>query len=392
MALRLPTPTARLRLTLLYAGLFLLLGTCVLGLVYGLVSRGSPIHVVASASRGVRPVPSAPDPPSVTVLPSPTGKPFVNPDPVGAQRDHDLARLLAVSWLALAVTSLAAGLLGWVAAGRVLRPLRAITDTARTISAGNLHQRLALAGPNDEFKRLGDTLDELLGRLQAAFDAQRRFVANASHELRTPLTVERTLLQVALADPDVNTAALRSTCEELLASGAEHERLLESLLTLATSERGLDRRELLDLATLTDEAVQAAWPMIASRSLQLESTLEQAPAAGDPALVRRLAANLIDNAIAHNLNGGRITVRTTTDDGGAILSVANSGARIAPDEVDLLFEPFHRRAESRAADTDGHHGLGLSIVRAIADAHGATLTAQAPANGGLAITVRFPAV
>jgi len=150
----------------------------------------------------------------------------------------------------LLISAGAAALLGWVAAGRVLRPVRTITDTARTISAGNLHERLALTGPEDEFKRLGDTLDELLARLEASFEAQRRFVANASHELRTPLTVERTLLQVALADPDATSATLRATCEELLATGQSHERLLESLLTLASSERGLEHREPVDLAEI----------------------------------------------------------------------------------------------------------------------------------------------
>jgi signal transduction histidine kinase len=378
MTLRLPTPTARLRLTLLYAGLFLLLGTCVLALVYGLASRGSPIQFGKSSSAAV-----------VSATPSPTGSVLV--DPVGAQHSADLGRLLGVSWLALAVTSVAAAVLGWVAAGRVLRPVRAITETARTISAGNLHQRLDLAGPNDEFKRLGDTLDELLGRLQAAFDAQRRFVANASHELRTPLTVERTLLQVALADPNAGAAALRSTCEELLASGTEHERLLESLLTLATSERGLDRREPLDLCALADDSLLAARASIESRSLRLELSLRPAPSSGDPALVQRLVANLIDNAVAHNLDGGRITVGTTTERGSAVLIVANTGTPIPAGEVERLFEPFHRRAESRAADVDGHHGLGLSIVRAIADAHGAELEADAPLEGGLRVTVRFPA-
>jgi signal transduction histidine kinase len=377
MAIRLPTPTARLRLTLLYAGLFLLLGTFVLALVYGLVSRGSPLHFGQSSSVAV-----------VSARPSPTGSQLV--DPVGAQHTADLGRLLEVSWLALAVTSVAAGVLGWIAAGRVLRPVRAITETARTISAGNLHRRIAVSGPNDEFKRLGDTLDELLGRLEAAFEAQRRFVANASHELRTPLTVERTLLQVALADPDANTTMLRSTCQELLASGAEHERLLESLLTLATSERGLDRVEWLDVAALTDDALEAAHSTIERASLHAEIALEPAEASGDPALVRRLAANLIDNAIAHNVSGGRIAVSTATVDGHAVLTVANTGTVIAADEVDRLFEPFHRRAETRAADVDGHHGLGLSIVRAIAEAHGAGITAEARPAGGLAVTVTFP--
>ena len=193
---------------------------------------------------------------------------------VVAQQDTDIDRLLEYSWLGLALTALVAGGLGWVAADRVLRPLRAITSTARTISAGNLHQRLALSGAEDEFKQLGDTLDDLLARLEGSFEAQRRFVANASHELRTPLTLERTLLQVALADPDATAATLRSACEELLASQSEHEQLLEALLTLASSERGLERREPLDLSALTERALQAARPEIQRRGLELEVRLD----------------------------------------------------------------------------------------------------------------------
>jgi signal transduction histidine kinase len=386
MAIRLPALTARLRLTLLYAGLFLLLGTCVLALVYGLTSRGSAIQIGGSSGAAfIAPVPALP---ANAVPPLPNGSAVV--DPIGAQRSADLKRLLAVSWLALALTSVAAAVLGWLAAGRVLRPLRAITDTARTISAGSLHQRLAVAGPNDEFKRLGDTLDALLGRLEAAFEAQRRFVANASHELRTPLTVEKTLLQVALADPRASAQSLRSTCEELLASSSEHELLLESLLTLATSERGLDRREPLDVATLAENAIDAAQPEVERRHLTPQNALEPAAATGDPALVQRLVANLVDNATAHNLSRGWLTITTNTESGHAVLTVANAGTPIAADEVDRLFEAFHRRDETRAADSNGHYGLGLSIVRAIAAAHGATLAAEARPEGGLAVTVTFP--
>jgi signal transduction histidine kinase len=376
--LRLPPPTARLRLTLLYAGLFLLSGTCVLAVVYVLAAVSTPLRHHSSSS-------------AVFVVPHPAvpGADTQVHDPVVAQRAADLGRLLAVSWLGLAVTSAAAALLGWIAAGRVLRPLRAITSQARTISAGSLHQRLALDGPNDEFKQLGDTLDDLLGRLEASFDAQRRFVANASHELRTPLTVERTLLQVALADRDASAADLRSTCEELLASGDEHERLLESLLTLATGESGLDHREPLDLSTLCDRALEARHPDVERLSLQIETTLSRASAIGDPALVERLIANLIDNAICHNIPGGWVRVRTETVVGTALLKVSNSGPQIAPDEVDRLFEAFHRRAQTRAAEPNGHHGLGLSIVRAIATAHHATVDADARPDGGLMVVVRF---
>jgi signal transduction histidine kinase len=318
----------------------------------------------------------------------------LTPIPIGiARQQHnaDIGRLLEVSWVVLVLTAIGSAVLGWFAAGRVLAPLRSITTTARTISAGSLHQRLAIAGPDDEFKQLGDTLDELLARLEASFESQRRFVANASHELRTPLTVERTLLQVALSDPNASAAELRATCEEVLAAGAEQERLLESLLTLASSERGLDRRERLDLAAIAGYALLAAEPERKRRSLELMTELAPAPTTGDPALVERLVANLIDNAVHHNAVGGRIEIRTGIEAGDALLAVKNTGDVIAPSEIERLMEPFRRLGGGRAADTAGHHGLGLSIVRAIAVAHGATLDLQAPPEGGLVITVRFQA-
>jgi signal transduction histidine kinase len=392
--LRLPRRTARLRLTLLYSGLFLLSGTCVLAGVYLLVAHGPPIavHTSRAAPLSAQPHPAAGGG-SITVLPVPVAHRDIGVqvrDGVVAQRAADLGRLLGVSWLVLAISAVASAILGWFAAGRVLRPLRAITTTARTISAGNLHERLALTGPNDEFKQLGDTLDALLGRLQASFEAQKRFVANASHELRTPLTVERTLLQVALADPSTSVRDFRSMCEELLVLGDEHERLLEALLTLAGSDRGLDRREPFDLATVSDRVLQAARAKLERRGLKLHVALEPAPATGDPALAERLVANLIDNATEHNLEGGYVDVRTERDEAQTQLTVANSGEPIAPEEIDRLFEPFQRLDTSRSVNGSGHFGLGLSIVRAIAVAHGATVTARPGPEGGLSITVRFP--
>ena len=201
--LRLPRRTARLRLTLLYAGMFLVLGTAVIGAIYVLAASGESIE--SSASHGVTVVPS-PSKAALARIPPSQLKLGTPKDLVDAQHNADLNRLLVGSWLVLAVTALASAGFGWFVAGRVLRPLREMTATAQTITAGNLGERLALAGPNDEFKRLGDTFDALLTRLQGSFEAQRRFVASASHELRTPLTLERTLLQVALADPDASTA------------------------------------------------------------------------------------------------------------------------------------------------------------------------------------------
>ncbi len=291
-----------------------------------------------------------------------------------AQRASDSHELLVNSGIALAVVGVLALLAGWLVAGRMLRPIRTITRTARRISSTSLHERLALDGPQDELKELGDTLDDLFGRLDAAFEAQRRFVANASHELRTPLTRERALVQVALGDP--STSELwRATGQELLASNREQEALIEALLTLASSESGLERRERTDLAEICETVLARPGLESESLGLQVEAAISSAPLEGDPRLIERLVRNLIDNAIAHNLTGGRVEVSTESRDGKAVLSVRNSGRIIEPAELDRLFQPFQRLDPRRTRHKHGH-GLGLSIVRAIATAHHAPITAH----------------
>src|SRR6266511_2324640 len=276
-------------------------------------------------------------------------------------------------------------------AGRFLRPLRTITATARDISANNLHRRLSLSGRNDEFTELAATLDDLFERLEASFESQRHFVANASHELRTPLTAERTLLQVALADPAATAERLRSTCQDVLALGQQQERLIEALLTLATSEQGIEQREPFDLAEIAGNVVLARRQEAQHRGIQVDTTLATARAAGDPNLVESLVANLMDNALRHNAAGGRIEIATTATAGQATITVRNTGPVIPPDEVERLFQPFQRLGIQRIRQTDGHgHGLGLAIVRAIASAHGATLIPHARPEGGLNIEVNFP--
>lgn len=376
--------SARRRLTLLYAGLFLLLGTVVLGVTYALASRSGTISL-GSTSVAVRATPGRGG--GVTITPVTPGVQNV----VGAQHNADINRLLAVSWLVLLITAVAAALVGWFVAGRFLRPLRKMTDKARTITTGNLGQRLAVAGPDNEFKQLGDTFDELLARLEASFEAQRRFVANAAHELRTPLTLERTLLQVALADPDVTATTLRATCEELLASGRDQEQLLEALLTLASTERGLERRDTVDLAAAAHNAVAASHDEAEQRAVRVQTALAPATIAGDPALVERLIANLVDNAVRYNDERAQVEVATGTEAGRPFVSVVNSGPRVAPSEVNRLFEPFHRLGRDRTGTGDSHHGLGLSIVRAIALAHDAEVEVEGLHDGGLAVNVSFPA-
>jgi signal transduction histidine kinase len=306
-----------------------------------------------------------------------------------AQRATDSHELLVNSAIALGIVAALALLAGWLTAGRVLRPLRIITSTARRISSTNLHQRLALDGPPDELKQLGDTLDDLFGRLEAAFDAQRHFVANASHELRTPITAERNLLQVALDDPHTSTETWRETADELLASNDEQKNLIEALLALASGESGLDHHERTDLAEICETVLSR--PDLDSHSLKLHlrTAILPAPVDGDPTLIERLVNNLVANAIAHNIPGGHVQVSTRTTNGKAVLTVTNTGPVIPPGEIDRLFQPFQRLDPRRTHHQCGH-GLGLSIVQAIATTHHAAITTEAPIQGGLSLTVTFP--
>ena len=305
------------------------------------------------------------------------------------QRDVDLRVLALVSVIALAIMAAVSMGLGWLIAGRVLRPLRTITTAARDISATDLHRRLALDGPDDEFKELGDTFDGLLARLDASFQSQRQFVANASHELRTPLARLKTLAQVALADPDASVESLRAAHERVLVSEQQLEGLIGALLNLASSERSLDHRERVDLMAASEEAIAARRQEIEHRDLQFNATLDVAGVEGNRQLIEQLVANLLDNAIEHNVATGRVDVMTTTREGQAMLSVANDGPVISAEELDRLQQPFQRLGAERTSHGDGH-GLGLSIVYAIAIAHGATLSLHPQATGGLAVTVRFP--
>jgi len=307
-----------------------------------------------------------------------------------AQRATDSHQLLVNSGIALGIVAVLAVGAGWLVAGRMLRPIRTITRTARRISSTSLHERLALDGPEDELKELGDTLDGLFARLEAAFEAQRRFVANASHELRTPLTAERALLQVALDDPRTTTATWRSTAEEVLASSDEQARLIEALLTLASSESGLASREPVDLAAAVSAALADLEPEIARLGIHIDVATRPACLDGDPLLAERLVANLLANAVRHNVPGGRVEVLTGVQGGKAVLSVTNTGPLIQEAEVDRLFQPFQRLDSRRANYKDGH-GLGLSIVRAIATAHDATVTARPLPGGGLFVSVAAPA-
>ena len=419
-----PPRTIRLRLTVIYAGLFLASGAALLAINYALVSGQFTSdyfakiginagkeqlfieqHGVFSTSSGLSVTAPVADSRTVTGgTPSRqvAGGPTVIAGPNAAQRNQLPSQavlqagaaassnaahgtLLIESGVALAIMGLLAAALGWVMAGRALRPLRAITAAAREISASNLHRRLALTGPDDELRQLGHTFDALLERLETAFAAQRQFAANVSHELRTPLTYERTLIEVALADPNASNERLRAVLDQLLAAGEHQEHLIEALLVLSRSQRGLDHREPLDLAAVTAHALER----IDTSGLRVQQLLAPALTDGDPRLVERLAANLLTNAVHYNQPAGHIDVSTRMTNDHAILRVTNTGPTIPPDGLSRLFEPFQRIDGTRTSTGEGL-GLGLSIVKAIADAHAATMTTEMPDHGGLSIEIAFP--
>jgi len=303
-------------------------------------------------------------------------------------QQNTLAKLLAYGALGLGVLTVASGGLGWYISGRLLRPVREITETARRASERHLGERLALAGPRDELRELADTFDDMLERLDAAFATQRRFVANASHELRTPLTMMRTAIDVTLAKPSLTTAQLTDMAVRVRRSIDKAESMIEALLTIAVSDQGKLSTEFTDLATLAEDAIDAAAPAIGRLNLNVDAQLDPAEITGDPQLLERMISNLVDNAVKHNEPGGWIRLRTGSSGVAAYLKIANSGPFIPDDAVPSLFEPF-RRMEARTGTRDGV-GLGLSIARSVVTAHRATVTANSQPAGGLDISVLIP--
>jgi signal transduction histidine kinase len=407
-----PRWTARLRLTLWYGALFLLAGSVLVATSYLLVrQRLTPPRVVGTATASgipsqapvvcISPAPDTGEAPQCQTLPP--GVTFPHPDPNGEYHvtggqiialkssflSAAMRTFLQTMLLVLGLMALGSLGLGWVVAGRVLRPLQRITATAKRLSERTLHQRIALQGPDDELKELADTFDRMLARLDAAFDSQRRFAANASHELRTPLAISRTEVDVALADPNTTPAELRAMAERVRDATGRSERLIEGLLTLARSEQQPRLGEPVDLA---DAAAGALWHTRredGAAGLHVVTRLGPAPVEGDPALLERMVANLVENAVRHNQPDGWLEVATGISGGRAFVQVANGGRAIPSDQVDALFEPF-RRLDGRAASPTRGAGLGLSIVRSVARAHGGDAHARALPDGGLEVTVRLP--
>jgi signal transduction histidine kinase len=376
-------------MTLLYTGLFAACGAIIVAVSYILMARLPTLGQVQD--------PRSREVPDNIAAQCRSEQPAGNPnkplmaecvralEQQGAQAQHDLtlSHLLQYSLITLGVVIALAAVLGWIAAGRALRPVHLITAAARAASEHNLSARVAPTGPRDELRELAETFDEMLGRLQAAFEGQQRFIANASHELRTPLTVMRATADVVLGNPDATPGDLRGMAADIRAEVDHAEHLIGSLLILARNERGLTIREDVDLATAAEDVLDIA--ELGDR--QTHVTLEPAVISGDPVLAERLIANLVDNAVRYNTAAGDIWVSTRTAGGGSQLTVANTGPVISSADAGLIFQPFQRLSDRTSQDG---FGLGLAIVASIAAIHGGTVTARPRDDGGLSVTVTIP--
>lgn len=417
-----PRRTVRLRLTALYGGLFLASGAGLLAITYALVA-GQPVraffHVAGTVKGSVELLPAKaqvlippPAPGGVSIAGSAGGGPTPPqlPPPVRALLRNalpgnvnflafqatlptpgELHRLLIESGIALALMAVVSIGLGWLVASRVLRPLRAMTITARHISEESLDERLAVHGPADELKDLGDTIDGLLARLETAFEAQRRFVANASHELRTPLAMMRTSLDVALGKPSPVPAEVTVLAGKLEEGLDQADKLLEGLLLLARAQQGaVGEITEVSLRSLVAEALDADHAEIVRRGLIVDDGTVEGDVTGNETLLARLVANVVDNAVRHNVPGGRVHISSDCRGARARLVIESDGAVIPEEEAQHLGEPFYRLGAERVANNDGT-GLGLSIVRAIASGHNGSLQLQARPEGGLRVMVELPA-
>jgi len=373
--------TLRARLTLLYTAVFFAAGVVLLLVNFAVVARALESGIPQFVAEVALPDPS-------------TGGVRLTEGVVARRvaaseaqlRGDTLDSLLWNSSLALVLVGLVAAAAAYAIAARTLAPVHAITATARRVASRNLHERIGLTGPRDEVSELADTFDEMLDRLDGAFSSQRRFVANASHELRTPLATSRTLLEVALADPDA-PAQLRTLGDQLLTMNARSEQLIEGLLVLARSEHEMTDRAEVDLAAVVEHAADLLVPEFTEAGIELRQRLDSVLVQGSAVLLERLAINLLQNAARHNLAGGEATVRTFNEGSDAVLEVSNTGPVVPASAAKELFEPF-RRLDDRT--TGRGVGLGLSIVRTVARTHGGDATAAARPGGGLLVRVALP--
>ncbi|MEV0222662.1 HAMP domain-containing sensor histidine kinase [Streptomyces sp. NPDC050704] len=380
-------PTIRIRLTLLYGGMFLIAGILLLSIIYLLaaealnVGSGLPFRIVSGGVTS--PTCNFPPSPSATEL-----NEAMNAC-VNEQRQHALDNLLSRSLLALLGLAVIAFAFGYAMAGRVLAPLGRITRTARAVAGSDLSRRIELDGPDDELKELADTFDDMLERLQRAFTAQQRFVGNASHELRTPLAINRTLLEVHLSDPGA-PVELQQLGKTLLATNERSEQLVEGLLLLARSDNQIVERKPVDLAEVASQAVDQVRAEADAKGVEIRGEQTAAVVQGNGVLLERIALNLVQNAVRYNVaEDGWVEVTTEMQHGQAVLVVSNTGPVVPAYEIDNLFEPF-RRLRTERTGSDKGVGLGLSIARSVARAHGGHIAAEPREGGGLVMRVTLP--
>jgi signal transduction histidine kinase len=378
-------PGLRVRLTLLYGGLFFVAGTLLLWSTYLLTARALNEQFPRVTTKFIGRSPT-----QVPLQPLPENE-FVRQVQMdnGLRAQTVLEDMLRYSAAIMILIGIVALVLGYLVADRALRPLDRVTETAQRLSESTLHERIGMTGPTDEIKRLADTFDAMLDRLNRVFDGQRRFIANASHELRTPLAINRTVLEVSLEEPAASED-LKALARALLGTNARYERLIEGLLLLAQSEQELDTRKTVDLAQVARTVLEQLDLGRRARTVTVHRDLPPALAVGDPLLLERCVFNLVENAVKYNVKGGQVWVRLREGDGWAAVEVDNTGPAVAPYEVEDLFEPFRRLQGDRVRSARGS-GLGLSIVRAIAEAHRGSVTAVARPEGGLSVTVLVPA-
>jgi signal transduction histidine kinase len=378
---RLARLSVRQKLTIIYAAMFLAAGAILLGLNYTLMRQVLPTPNSQTLIASLGPDTTGPGP--TVQLPAGVVAYAVN------FRDQVLNQLLLQSTIALGVVAIIAGILGWIVAGRVVQPLKQMTATARRLSERTLHERINLEGPDDELKDLANTFDAMLGRLDAAFDTQRRFVSNASHELRTPLAISRAAVEVVLDKPRPSPEQWRDMAERVLLSTERSERLIDSLLLMARIENAPRAQEAIDLSLIAKEALADVAGEVGRLGLTVTSETANAPVHGDPELLRRLAGNLVENAVRHNVSGGWIKVETSSHGNESVLKISNGGALLRSEDLRLIFEPFVRLGKARTGSSRGA-GLGLAIVASIAQAHSGRVSAERIESGGLAVIVHLP--
>jgi signal transduction histidine kinase len=371
------------RLTVLYGMLYFLTGLLIVAVTYWFTLRTINAKFKVSFAAQA----------SAHGGPAPTDQTFYGvqgdiEQQLDTHRREILGQLLQASILTVVVLGILTVAIAFLVAGRMLRPLHTVTSTARRLSESTLHERIALAGPRDEVKDLADTFDGMLDRLHRAFEMQRRFIANASHELRTPLAMARTAIEVALARP-ATPPETKALGQKLLIANDRQVRLIDGLLTLARSERELRTRSVIDVETLAGHAVDQLDADAQKAGVRIEQDLRGGHTIGDPVLLERSMANLVENAIRYNIPDGTVWIRTGSLDGRPFVTVENTGSPVAAEEAELIFEPFRRLGGARVSSNSGA-GLGLSIVRAVMQAHAGTIETAIRPGGGLVITLHLP--